>query len=236
MFKTTISLPGLVTSWLFVVEGGGSKDHQPVALINRSCADLYRLIRDNLVGGPSIVFHRYHEKGVTKLRERQYGKCAETYNTILGVDVNPLYLCCITQEMHSGHPAIREAEDGFAIRQELTGCSKDAFAWLEHMSGESNVVIRHRRIWGEKRIGRHGLLADGFDEQNNTVYQFYGCYWQGQPCQRRVDPHPHKQLPLADVYEDILQKPKYIKSLGYRVVSVWKWEWRARCKRDRRVA
>ena len=55
-------------------------------------ADLYRLTRDNLVGGPSIVFYRYHEKGITKLREQQYGKNAKTCSTIFGVDANGLYL------------------------------------------------------------------------------------------------------------------------------------------------
>ena len=137
--------------------------------------------------------------------------------------------------MPTGHPVIREAEDSCAPRQDLRGCSKDAFAWLEHVSAESNVVIRHGRSWGEKRIDRHGLLV-GFDERNNTVYQFYGCYWHGHLCQRRVNPHPHKRVPLANMYEDTLQKENYIESLGYQVVSIWECEWRAMCKRDQRVA
>ena len=39
MFKRAISLPRLATSWLFAVEGRSAKEHKPIALIDRSCAD-----------------------------------------------------------------------------------------------------------------------------------------------------------------------------------------------------
>ncbi len=35
-------------------------------------------MKDNIVGGPSIVFSRYQEKDVTKIRGVEYGEAAKT--------------------------------------------------------------------------------------------------------------------------------------------------------------
>jgi hypothetical protein len=34
--------------------------------------DLHRLYKNNIIGGPSIVFHRYHERDVTTIRPTDY--------------------------------------------------------------------------------------------------------------------------------------------------------------------
>jgi len=83
MFKSAVSLPGLATRWMFSVTepahgAMGQPPANPVALISRDTKELYHLVRDNLVGGPSIVFHRYHEVGKTKIRHLQYGDKAKT--------------------------------------------------------------------------------------------------------------------------------------------------------------
>ena len=44
-----------------------------------------------MVGGPSIIFHRYHEAGKTKIRDKEMedqGKQAKTCPKIVGYDVN----------------------------------------------------------------------------------------------------------------------------------------------------
>ncbi len=35
---------------------------------NQTNSDLHLLVEDNIVGGPAIIFHRYHEKDITKKR------------------------------------------------------------------------------------------------------------------------------------------------------------------------
>ena len=40
----------------------------PVKNIHEAYKVLYEYCRKNMVGGPSIVFHRYHEVGETKIR------------------------------------------------------------------------------------------------------------------------------------------------------------------------
>ena len=82
MLKSAISLPGLAVRWMFALTNdcdidssayGIENNLQPVMLLDESSRDLYKLFRENLVGGPSIIFHRYHEKNVTQIRTAELG-------------------------------------------------------------------------------------------------------------------------------------------------------------------
>ena len=50
--------------------------------------DIYQLFKQNVVGGPSIIFNRLHEAGVTYIRNNPNKPC----KSILGYDANALYL------------------------------------------------------------------------------------------------------------------------------------------------
>ena len=54
-------------------------------------------LRNNIVGGPSVIFCRYHEDGVTKIRNGEmYAK------TILGFDCNSMYVEAMARDMPTG--------------------------------------------------------------------------------------------------------------------------------------
>ena len=61
--------------------------------------DLYQLIKDNIIGGPSTIFCRYQGANVTKLRELEYGHKAKICKSFLRNDSNALYLWAIMQDM-----------------------------------------------------------------------------------------------------------------------------------------
>ena len=71
MLKEAISLPGLA----FKFEMSFLRE-QGLHLSSFHNADLYQLFKDNMVGGPAIIFHRHVEKGQTKIRQSQYGQAA----------------------------------------------------------------------------------------------------------------------------------------------------------------
>ena len=70
MFKDGISVPGLSLKYLFSY----LSPQTFFSLFDQANSDLYHLIKDNNTGGPSIIFHRYHEAGKTKLRETEEGE------------------------------------------------------------------------------------------------------------------------------------------------------------------
>ena len=58
---------------------------------------MFYLLKDSIVGGPSIIFNRYHEANKTKIRDGD-----KFCKKIIGYDANALYLWAIAQEMPTG--------------------------------------------------------------------------------------------------------------------------------------
>ena len=63
--------------------------------------EAYKLLTTGMIGGPSIVFCRYAEAGVSQIRSHIY-EDAKTCRAVLGLDANSLYLFCSGQEMPCG--------------------------------------------------------------------------------------------------------------------------------------
>ena len=249
MLKEAVSVPGVAVLWLFSQLGrvgnlrqayGLTPSHQPFysrilastvqtlqvhRLDNEFGAELYALFRSNLVGGPSVVFHRYHEKGATRIRPVDYGDAAKPCEVVLGVDANALYLYCLMQEMPVGRPRVRREADGFSIANSHKG--KTAQGWLAWMEFSSNCAIETELNGGERRLGRHNLPVDGFCEQTNTVYQFHGCFWHGHSCSPESSGDLRGRTADQRLRETVA-KQEYLESLGYALVVVWECDWR-RC-------
>jgi hypothetical protein len=64
LFKDGISVPGLVMKNLF----SGLDQNTFFSFFQERDKDLYYKFKENIVGGPSIIFHRYHEKDKTHIR------------------------------------------------------------------------------------------------------------------------------------------------------------------------
>ena len=60
------------------------------------------MLKTGMIGGPSIVFCRYAEAGVSKIRSHIYSEKAKTCRSVQGLDANSLYLFCSGQEMPCG--------------------------------------------------------------------------------------------------------------------------------------
>ena len=246
MLKDAISLPGLAIRWMFATipsqpapqEFDPSLLHRelrqslPVMLLTNNESDLYQTIKDNLVGGPSIIFHRYHEKDVTNIRQRVYGQDSKPCKLIHGVDANALYLWCLMREMPTGLPRRFKrpvADSLYRCYTELG--SRAARGWLEWESRVRGCRIRHRDNGGEIRLGDAGLPVDGFCSGSNTVFQFHGCRWHGHPCPS--NPTANDKEDQGRRHKETLEKEDYIKSLGYRLVVMWECDWQAAVNEDR---
>ena len=63
--------------------------------------EAYEMLTTGMIGGPSIVFCRYAEAGVSQIRSHIY-EDTKTCRAVLGLDANSLYLFCSGQEMPCG--------------------------------------------------------------------------------------------------------------------------------------
>ena len=104
IFKDGVSVPGLTLLYLF----NELPSNTFFTVFNQTNSDLHLLVKDNIVGGPAIIFHRYHEKDVTKIRGE------ETCRSILGHDANALYLWALMQDMPTDGTRVGERKSSSA--------------------------------------------------------------------------------------------------------------------------
>ena len=72
LFKISISLPGLARKMLFECDRQADASF---ALFDEFNKDLYYTIKQNIIGGPSIIFNRYHKAGETFIRGNTDKQC-----------------------------------------------------------------------------------------------------------------------------------------------------------------
>ena len=227
MFKDGISVPGLTVKYLFKTTEAN------FALYDSKNSDLHQLVRDNMVGGPSIIFHHYHEAGLTHLRSDIYKEDCKTCEAIVGYDVNALYLWCLMQDMPVGTYVQQRAEDQFKPHQaEVWG--KMATEWMEWESNQIGNPIRHKYNSKEKHIGKQQLPVDGWCAKTNTVYQFHGCYWHGHECMasKGIITNEKNGKSMEQLRLDTQKNSKYIQQCGYDVKEIWECQWKQMKRND----
>ena len=87
-----ISLPGVEMRVCFISITDPAAEFR---LFNEKNKDIYQLFKQNIVGGPSIIYNRYHENGKTFIRSNPNKPCQK----IIGYDANALYLWAIGQKL-----------------------------------------------------------------------------------------------------------------------------------------
>lgn len=103
--------------------------------------------------------------------------------------------------------------------------SKKSIEWLKYMSEKNNIIIQHAENYGEKYI--YGKTkVDGFCKENNTIYEFHGDFWHGNP--NIYDPqeiNPKNGVKFGVLFKKTLMKELICKNLGYNYVCIWEHEW-----------
>ena len=218
MFKDGISVPGLTLKYLLSY----LSPQTYFSLFDQANSDLYHLIKDNNTGGPSIISHRYHEKGKTKIREAEECEAAKPCEKIVGYDANALYLWALIQNMPTGSYTRRLADNEFKPKSSI----KMAIEWLEWVAHQDRIHIRRQLNNTGKLIGDRKLPVDGFNVESQTVYQFQGCYWHGHDCalNRGKEVNEKRNKPMTELLEETRADTEYIRRKGYRVVEMWECE------------
>lgn len=88
---------------------------------------------------------------------------------------------------------------------------------------------REERGWGASAYTRaESYYVDGFDEETNTVFEFYGCFYHG--CSRcfksgrHAKNNCHKDRTIDEVYDATLKKAAMLRQAGYTLVECWECE------------
>ena len=159
VFKIAISVPGIARVMLF---NSCRKDKINFQIFSQEDEDLYKTFQANIVGGPSIIFHRHHKKDHTLVRG---GKLCKK---IVGYDASALYLHSIGSVMPTGVFVRRFESNDFKPEKQLKYVLM--YEWLEWIATTKGIDILHKLNTGrEKRIGPY--FVDGYCSQTRTVYE-----------------------------------------------------------------
>ena len=195
IFKDGVSLPGLVLKYLMKStdsefylfdekdkittqpQSGGKAEGRE----DRKRNNLFYLLKDSIVGGPSIIFNRYHEAGKTYIRNGNK-QCKK----IIGYDANALYLWAIAQEMPTGHHEHLQEYKLKALKQDILNDKLFGFVQVdietpEHLKekfSEMTPIFKNTKIKfediGEFMQNYHKENDIKFNEGNKLIGSYFG--------------------------------------------------------------
>jgi Zn finger protein HypA/HybF involved in hydrogenase expression len=93
--------------------------------------------------------------------------------------------------------------------------SKSESKWLDTL----NIYLRQKKI-----ILNDGsnIVVDGYDPLTNTVYEFWGDYWHGNPERfNAVTVNTHNKKTFGELYHLTQIKRQKIFSNGFKLIEIW---------------
>jgi len=102
--------------------------------------------------------------------------------------------------------------------------SKKCLTWLDKIMTEENIFIQHALNGGEFRIPLTRYHVDGYCKENNTIYEFHGSWFHGDPNIFDSDVMIYDKT-AEERYSATKNKESKILSLGYNLVVMRESEW-----------
>lgn len=66
------------------------------------------------------------------------------------------------------------------------------------------------------------IKPDGFDPNTNTIYEYYGDYWHGNPkIYKMEDMNLHNGKTFRELYDATIKREEMIKNSGYNLIVKW---------------
>ena len=184
--------------------------------------DLLEKVREDVVGGPSIVFTRKAVVDETFIR-----KSRNLRKSIVGIDASQLYPYSMCQPMPTGLYTCWDFDSetsGFIPRRNKTSSFENMVMSYFQRSRPECKIESFFTTGRQKKIDCFSV--DVFCSHCNTVFEAMGCFYHFCPCQEL-----HPSLTEEDIQRgnkkrelDELRR-HYIQEKGFKVIEMWEYEW-----------
>lgn len=68
--------------------------------------------------------------------------------------------------------------------------------------------------------------ADGYCAGTNTIYEFWGDFWHGNPSIHKPDDiNPIAMKTFGELYKKTQLKRSKIVDIGYNLIEIWESDW-----------
>ena len=184
--------------------------------------DLLEKIREDVVGGPSIVFTRKAVVDETFIR-----KSANICKSIVGIDASQLYPHSMCQLMPTGLYTRWDMDSEtsrFTPRQNKTlSCEKRVKSYFQRTRPEYEIESFFT-------TGRQNKIdcfsVDGFFSHCNTVLEAMGCSYYFCSCRELRPSLTEEDIQSGSKKKELdALRRHYIKEKGYEAVEMWECEW-----------
>ena len=111
--------------------------------------------------------------------------------------------------------------------------SKICIEWLETIMKNENIYIQHADNEGEKniKINKKLFKFDGFCKETNTVYEFMGDFFHGNPkLYNQNDINPLSKKTFGELYNETLKRLELIKNKGFNIITIWESDYKNKWK------
>lgn len=105
--------------------------------------------------------------------------------------------------------------------------SKPAQQWIDYLSITKPDIQHFYSENGEFSIPDSKYKADGYDEETNTIYEFHGDFWHGNPKLFNQDEvNKITKTTFGELFEKTISKEEFCKSKGYKYIALWENDWK----------
>ena len=98
--------------------------------------------------------------------------------------------------------------------------------WIDYLRIRKPNIQHFYSSNGEYEIPNSLYKADGYDNDTNTIYEFNGDFWHGNPRKyNKNEINSVNKKSFGELYENSLKKQEFCKLRGYNYISIWEDEW-----------
>ena len=92
--------------------------------------------------------------------------------------------------------------------------------WLDSLG------ITNRNVW--IKLKHRSVNVDGFNPDSNTIYEFYGDYWHGNPNKYDAqDINKKNGKTFGELYLKTKRREGDIICYGYNIICIWESDWKS---------
>jgi hypothetical protein len=116
--------------------------------------------------------------------------------------------------------------------KDTAGYSYSCINWLNSVAEDGKINIYHATNGGEYSIPNTRYKADGYCKETNTIYEFHGDYWHGNPNiydSTFINEVTGKSM--GELYQKTIERENLIKSLGYNLIVLWESDYHTNYKK-----
>jgi G:T-mismatch repair DNA endonuclease (very short patch repair protein) len=169
--------------------------------------------------------HQHTTEEWIQLAQQLHGNIYD-YSNVKYISANDTI--CITCKLHGNFeqlPRVHLRPNG-CYKCSQKSYSKKQIQWLECISKIKGIQIQHAMNESEYTIPTTNLKADGFCKETNTIYEFHGDFWHGNPKLYNSEHiNPVNKKTFGELYQHTIARELQIKELGYNLIVLWEYDW-----------